>query len=174
MARDAFLFYVDDWLSSGRIELMDAHEERGYLRLLLRAWKDPDCSLPIDDVTLASWSKMGVQWFKETADRSLRMAELTSGAKVKACFREEKGRLINDRQRKEWNYQRQVNEKRAASGRKGGRPRKEILEVPRIANENQTKTKRLPNDNQMGKQNETNLNLNQKLNLNQEQMLKLT
>ena len=163
MPRDAFLFYVDDWLSSGRIELMDAHEERGYLRLLLRAWKDPDCSLPNDDVVLASWSKMGSQWFKDTCDKSLRVAGLTSGVKVKACFREASGRLINDRQRKEWEYQRAVNVKRSASGKLGGRPRKEI------PNENQTVTGSLPDGLANDKQTETNRNQKPKPSANAEE-----
>ncbi len=181
MPRDAFLFYVDDWLSSGRIELMDAHEERGYLRLLLRAWKDPDCSLPAEDVTLASWSKMGMQWFRETADKTLRMPGMSSGAKVRACFREANGRLINDRQRKEWDYQRAVNEKRAASGKKGGRPRKVLVEDPPLETppsenkadtpeeEKQTVIDCLPDGLANGKQNETNRNQKLKPSANAEE-----
>ncbi len=125
MPREAFLMYVDDWLSSSRIESMDAHEERGYLRLLLRAWKQPDCALPTDDVTLASWSKMGTQWFRETADRTLRAAKVTSGQKVRACFVEKDGRLINERQRREWDYQQKILTARIANGKHGGRPKKE-------------------------------------------------
>jgi uncharacterized protein YdaU (DUF1376 family) len=54
----AFLFYVEDWLSSTAIDLMTAAEERGYLRLLLHAWKNPDCGLPNDDRILAHLSKL--------------------------------------------------------------------------------------------------------------------
>jgi hypothetical protein len=125
MPRDAFLIYVDDWLSSGRIELMDAHEERGYFRLLLRAWKQPDCGLPTDDLTLAAWSKMGTQWFRETADRNLRVSGVTSGKKVRECFTEKAGRLFNDRQLREWNYQQNFMATRQANGKRGGRPKKE-------------------------------------------------
>lgn len=125
MPRDAFLMYVDDWLSSGRIELMDAHEERGYLRLLLRAWKQPDCALPTDDVTLSSWSKMGLQWFRETAEKTLRVPGLSSGMKVRACFIEANGRLFNERQHREWDYQQAYLANQIANGKRGGRPKKE-------------------------------------------------
>lgn len=136
MPREAFLLYVDDWLSSGKIELMDAHEERGYLRLLLRAWKEPDCGLPTDDLTLAAWSKMGTQWFRETADRNLRLAGRTSGQKVRECFLERGGRLFNERQLREFDYQQAFLATRVANGKRGGRPKK-------------------PNDNQVDNLDET-------------------
>ena len=157
MPKDAFLMYVDDWLSSGRIELMDAHEERGYFRLLLRAWKQPDCGLPTDDLTLAAWSRMGTQWFRETADRTLRIAGLTSGSKVRSCFVERNSRLFNERQLKEWDYQNTFIETRRRNGSLGGRPKKEPTD-------NQVVSSRLfpeePNDN-LEKPN-LNLNLNHK------------
>jgi uncharacterized protein YdaU (DUF1376 family) len=51
-----FPFYPDRWLSSSRIDLMSAEEERGYLRLLLRSWGMPDCTLPDDKNKLLKWS----------------------------------------------------------------------------------------------------------------------
>ena len=66
----AFLLYVDDWLSSTAIELMTAAEERGYLRLLMHAWKSPDCGLPKDDKTLAQLSKLGGAWRGKSGDRA--------------------------------------------------------------------------------------------------------
>jgi hypothetical protein len=127
MPRNAFLMYVDDWLSSSRIELMDAHEERGYLRLLLHAWKQPDCGLPTDDLTLAAWSKMGPQWMRETADRKFRVSGVTSGQKVRACFVERNGRLFNERQFREWENQLAYVEKQKDNGKRGGRPKKEPI-----------------------------------------------
>lgn len=160
MPRDAFFIYVDDWLSSGRIELMDAHEERGYFRLLLRAWKQPDCALPTDDLTLASWSRMGTQWFRETADRNLRADGVTSGSKVRACFQEANGRLFNVRQHKEWDYQQNVWAKRIANGKRGGRPKKEpndnLDETTRLSLGSEGESIRFRDQNQT----ETNLNLN--------------
>ena len=155
MPRDAFLFYVDDWLSSGRIELMDAIEERGYLRLLLRAWKQADCGLPVDDLILAAWSKMGQQWFQETADPSLRIANKTSGQKVLECFLKRDGRLFNEKQLAEREYQERINEARKANGQKGGRPRKK--EPDGKPNGNLNETGRFSENNHMGNLEKTNL-----------------
>jgi len=64
MAKDpAFPLYYSDWLGSTRIAMMDAHQERGYLRLLCHLWADKDCSLPDDDQLLARLSLMGEKWF---------------------------------------------------------------------------------------------------------------
>lgn len=150
MPRDAFLLYVDDWLSSSRIELMDAHEERGYLRLLMRAWKQSDCGLPTDELTLAAWSKMGSQWFRETADRALRVPGMTSGQKVLQCFFSRDGRFFNERQLSERQYQERVNEKRRANGALGGRP-------PGKPNGSSVITERLFSNNRTGNLEKTNL-----------------
>jgi uncharacterized protein YdaU (DUF1376 family) len=53
-----FPMYPDRWLSSSRIDIMSAEEERGYLRLLLRSWGMPDCTLPNDPSKLLKWSLM--------------------------------------------------------------------------------------------------------------------
>lgn len=53
----AFLLDVDDWLTSARIAAMTADEERAYFRLLMYQWKDPDCTLPDDDLLLAAMAK---------------------------------------------------------------------------------------------------------------------
>ena len=142
MAHDAFLMYVDDWLSSGRIDLMDAYEERGYFRLLLRAWKQPDCGLPTDQLTLAAWSRMGTQWFRETADKTLRTAGKTSGQKVLECFVERDGRLFNEKQLTERQYQEKINTARRSNGKLGGRPKKPDWE----ANNNLEETTRFPTE----------------------------
>jgi uncharacterized protein YdaU (DUF1376 family) len=106
----AFLFYVDDWLSSSRIDIMTGDEERGYLRLLLHAWKQPDCGLPNDDDLLAGWSKLGKKWRK-------------SSARIRACFFENNGRLYNERLLAEWNNQREFHEKRGAVAKAGAKAR---------------------------------------------------
>jgi uncharacterized protein YdaU (DUF1376 family) len=82
---DAFLLYIDDWLGSTNIEAMDAHEERGYLRLLLHAAKQPDCGLPNDPVFLAKLSKMGPRWARG------------GGEKVMRCFFQKGGKIFNRR-----------------------------------------------------------------------------
>lgn len=139
----AFLFYIDDWLSSKRVALMDAHEERGYLRLLLAAATESDCGLPDEDSWLAITSLLGSQWFRPTKERSKRVAGKTSGQKVRECFELRDGRLYNARLLKEWNHQREVSEAKRNAGILGGRPRKHMVlkqEPYGLANGKQTET----------------------------------
>lgn len=145
----AFLLYIDDWLSSPRISLMDAHEERGYFRLILHEYLQPDCGLPDDDKVLAVWSKLGPQWWLETRDKTLRQKGVTSGSKLRACFELRDGRLFNERLYREWLHQQEVRQKRSEVGRLGGRPRKNLL----VSTE---ESKRFSTKNQTGKQTETN------------------
>ena len=53
-----FPFFPDDWLSSSRIDLLTAEQERGYLRLLCRSWNMPDCTLPDNEEHLLRWSRI--------------------------------------------------------------------------------------------------------------------
>lgn len=115
----AFLFYIDDWLSSKKIARMDAVEERGYLRLLLYAATEPDCGLPNDDDELANISLLGPQWNKPTADEFKRFKSQTSGQKLRACFIEKGERLFNDRLLREFEHQKDVSAKRSASAKLG-------------------------------------------------------
>jgi hypothetical protein len=122
---DAFLLYVDDWLSSKKIAMMDAVEERGYLRLLLYAAKEPDCGLPDDDNQLAVISLLGHQWnrvtkelLKRTHDPETRVFR-TSGAKLRECFLARDGRLYNTRLMQEFIHQKEVREARARAGKIG-------------------------------------------------------
>jgi uncharacterized protein YdaU (DUF1376 family) len=107
----AFLFYVEDWLSSTAIDLMTAAEERGYLRLLLHAWKNPDCGLPNDDRILAHLSKLETEW------------QTGSGEVVRAEFFERDGRLYNERLLRERENQRAVREARSGAGKAGAESR---------------------------------------------------
>lgn len=122
---------------------MDAAEERGYLRLLLRAAKEPDCGLPDDDSQLAIMSLLGLQWNKPTADKSRRIGEATSGQKVRKCFFEKDGRIFNIRLLREFENQKRIRAVRAEAGKHGGRPKK------------QTETNSFTNVKANGKQNET-------------------
>ena len=122
----AFLMYIDDWISSKRIEMMDAAEERGYLRLLMRAAKEPECCLPDDDVQLAIMSMLGSQWYKPTTDKSRRVGSLTSGQKLRECFVVFDGKLRNERLYREYENQQKVREARSKAGGLGGRPKKQI------------------------------------------------
>jgi uncharacterized protein YdaU (DUF1376 family) len=166
---DAFLFYIDDWLSSGSIAAMDAAEERGYLRLLLRAAKEPDCRLPDDDAQLAVISLLGKQWWRPTKDPDRRFGAKTSGEKIRECFEAVDGRLHNERLHREWRHQKEVREKRREFGKLGGRPstgnQKVISEKPKgYSDENQKviqmETKMEPKGKANGNQTETNPNPN--------------
>lgn len=117
----AFLFYIDDWLSSKQIARMDATEERGYLRLLLYAATEPDCGLPNEEAELAIISMIGEQWGKVTIDPKKRFKGETSGKKVMRCFIEKDGRLYNERLLKEFGHQKEVARKRSEAGSRGGK-----------------------------------------------------
>jgi uncharacterized protein YdaU (DUF1376 family) len=120
----AFLMYIDDWLSSKHIHRMDAHEERGYLRLLLYAATEPDCGIPDDDQELASISMLGKQWFEPTKEEAKRFRNQTSGEKLRQSFVAKDGRLFNPRLLKEFEYQKEVSEKRKAAGVASGQSRR--------------------------------------------------
>lgn len=107
----AFLFYVEDWLSSTAIDLMTGAEERGYLRLLLHAWKAPDCGLPNDDRVLARLSRLDGEW------------HTGSGAVVRSEFFEKDGRLYNARLLKERENQIAVRMARSGAGKAGAEAR---------------------------------------------------
>jgi uncharacterized protein YdaU (DUF1376 family) len=115
---EAFLFYVDDWLSSPNVALLSLEEEGAYLNLLMRAWKQPDCGLPNDDTALAAWSKLGAAKWKK------------SGARLRALFEEQNGRLFNPRLMRErknqqdyWQARKERHGKRAEAGKVGAEKR---------------------------------------------------
>jgi hypothetical protein len=129
----AILLYIDDWLSSQRIAEMDAHEERGYLRLLLRAATEDDCGLPDDDKQLAIASKLGPQWFKPTREKEFRFGSLTSGQKVRQCFfadPEKPGRIFNARLLREFEYQKTVHASRKGAASAAAKARWDKLRKP--------------------------------------------
>lgn len=97
----AFMFYIDNWLGSTNIKLMDAYEERAYLHLLMAAARDPDRSLPDDDVQLAAKCDMKKWWFQPTRDEEMRIGDETAGQKIRKCFFAYEGRLYNERLLKE-------------------------------------------------------------------------
>ncbi len=119
----AFLLYADDWLSSTTIEMMSAAEERGYLRLLLHAWKSDDCGLPDDDAALALLSKLGADW------------QPKSGALLRSQFVARDGRLFNERLLTERAYQLGVRKSRSDAARKANEVRwRSVSDPSRIPN----------------------------------------
>ena len=54
-----FLFYVDDFVSDGKVEAMTTEEVGAYILLLCKAWREePPGSIPDDDRILARWARM--------------------------------------------------------------------------------------------------------------------
>lgn len=131
----AFHFYIDDWLSSKHVRRMDAHEERGYLRLILHAASEPDCGIPTDEQELADISLLGEQWFQPTKDPAKRFRNQTSGEKILACFFEKNGRYFNTRLLKEFEYQKEVNRKRKEASEKGVAARQRNQVVDQMVNQ---------------------------------------
>ena len=84
MKNPSFPCYVNNLLGSGRVAAMSNAELGGYWLLLCRAWNEEDCGLPDDDEILAAWSRFNGDWLKHKP-------------KIMRCFREQNGRLYNDR-----------------------------------------------------------------------------
>jgi uncharacterized protein YdaU (DUF1376 family) len=101
----AFLIYIDDWTSSTKIALMNGDEERGYLRLLMYAWKQPDCGLPDDDKSLSVISLLGKKWMRG------------SGAKLRDCFVQREGRLYSERLLREWLRKKEYDERKGLAAK---------------------------------------------------------
>lgn len=134
MARDkspAFQFYPDSWLSSRDVELMGPAGEGAYIRLLCYAWLEEDCGLPTDDEELAQLSRLGSKEWNGKV-----------GQRVKSKFREEGGRLFNDRLLDERKKQTEWSEKSSRGGRRSAERRANqkatVVEPPLQANGNRT------------------------------------
>ena len=114
----AFQFYPDSWLSSMDITLMTSAEEGAYIRLLCHAWLSPDCGLPADSRALQTLSRLGSAWSK-------------SEATIRAKFRQEDGRIYNDRLLAERSKQEVWREKSSAGGKRSGATRREANHEPK-------------------------------------------
>lgn len=87
-----FPLYIDDFLASKKVLRMTIGEQGAYLRLLMLAWSDPDCSLTKREPDL----KEMALWTSNTDGK---------WEKVRACFvphPEKRGRLYNPRLYAEW------------------------------------------------------------------------
>ncbi|MGV0964211.1 MAG: DUF1376 domain-containing protein [Polynucleobacter sp.] len=92
----AIPLFVDSYLTGTM--MLDAEQDGCNLRLMMAAWRQPDCGLPHDDKQLANIVRMPLaRWRK------------ISGP-VLALWTAENGRLFQGRLRREWEY---VNGKRA-------------------------------------------------------------
>lgn len=111
----AFQFYPADWLSSPKIQLMNAEQEGGYIRLLCYCWSDKDCSLPDDDVVLSKLSRLNEGWFNG------------GSTMVRECFilhPTKIGFLTNERLLKEREKQKLWKEKSIEGGKNSGESRR--------------------------------------------------
>ena len=113
-----------DFLASPRVQAMNCPQQGAYIRLMIYAWDDPDCSLPNDLGMLTQMAKWEVQW---------------GGLEpVLACFKKhphKKGRLYNPRLYEEFLYCQERSLKAAQSGKLGGlahRPPSEPTRLPPI------------------------------------------
>ena len=108
----SFPFYPDAWLSSTDIDLMTPAEEGAFIRLLARAWLEPDCGLPDDDKILAKLSRLNRSWNR------------VSGRKLRNKFRSENGRLYNDRLLEEFRKRLEWQEKSSQGGKKSAQAKR--------------------------------------------------
>lgn len=74
--------YVADWFASQSIALMTLEQEGAYMRLLMHAWASGDCTLPDDDNSLATLSRLGPKWYEG------------SGEIIRRCFKAKRARGV--------------------------------------------------------------------------------
>ena len=113
----SFSFYPNDWLGSQAVARMTPAQEGAYIRLLCYCWNDPDCSLPDDDDTLATLSRLGNEGWLEGGSTV-----------VKVCFNQhptKKGFLTNNKLYNVWLERKEWSDKSRAGGLKSGEVRKE-------------------------------------------------
>ncbi len=117
MGKDpAMPLYVNDWLSSPRVQSMTELQELAYFRLCLFCWASGDASLPDDDDQLAAMSRMGKGWFK-------------GGSQVvRKCFNQHPTKpeaLTNQRVLELWNERQEWREKSRIGGKRSGEKRRD-------------------------------------------------
>ncbi len=107
-----FPVFIADWLTSDAITLMLPEQEGAFFRLLLRAWGKGavEPSIPADDASLATLSRLGKRWGK-------------LGGLVREQFTERDGRLYNAKLSEVWADQQQKHDSAVERGKLGGRSR---------------------------------------------------
>jgi len=81
----AFQLYVNDFLGSNKINMMQPEALAGYTILLFVSWNEPDCGLPTETHSLVKLSKLFPDVFEKAKSSILEN------------FFEYKGRLYNRR-----------------------------------------------------------------------------
>lgn len=113
MAKDKlpwFPLWVNDWLSSTTITLMTPAQEGAYIRLLCHQWASSDCSLPNDDRALAALGRLD-----PTSSNCLVLLRRLFTECADDCKK-----IRNERLYSVWLKQREISDKRADAGQKGG------------------------------------------------------
>lgn len=101
-----FPFFTNDFLASSKIAVMSTEEIGAYVLLLCHAWNDPDCSLSDDDPIL------------------IRLGRFSGDiSRVRACFIQKNGRLVNERLEKEWKKYQEIHYVRSLASRKANNVR---------------------------------------------------
>ena len=119
-----FSFWVNDFLSSSKVELMKPEMVGGYLFLLLKEWQSSDCSLPVEDVILAKYSRLERRWSR-CRDVILR------------CFVEQDGKLYNPKLLEvRWDAIKKIEKARNAANARWGKGDKKQSEKKCVSNAN--------------------------------------
>jgi uncharacterized protein YdaU (DUF1376 family) len=107
-----FSFYAPDWLSSPSVNGMLPEQEGAFIRLLATAWGNGDAepSLPADDATLASQSRLGSRWKK-------------LGPAIRKQFTLRDGRLYNAKLSEVWREGQKRHADAVARGKRGAAKR---------------------------------------------------
>jgi uncharacterized protein YdaU (DUF1376 family) len=104
--------YIDRFLGSEDVQMMEADAFKGYVCLLLAAWQTDDCTLPINPDELARKSRLGAKkWAKFGAEvmRKFRMVTVTVSGTVTERYR-------NDVEFEIWTEAKRVFDARSAAG----------------------------------------------------------
>jgi uncharacterized protein YdaU (DUF1376 family) len=109
----AFMFYVDDFASDGKVEAMTTEGVGCYILLLCKAWREtPPGTIPDDDRLLARWARVSDQRWSELRREVLLPWEPSS-----------EGRLVQKRLSAEFRKQRERANSRSRSGKAGAEAR---------------------------------------------------
>ena len=81
--------YIDRFLGSSDVQMMEPAEFKGYVCLLLAQWQTDDCSLPSDHEELARISRIGTRLWRKHSDRILRKFVIANGRlRNEVCYEE--------------------------------------------------------------------------------------
>ncbi len=108
---NAVLFYINDFLGSGRVAAMTTEQVGAYVLLLLHQAQPDDGMLPDDDKALARLARLTLAKWRRISPE------------IMECFQREGGRVWNERMKEEIEYQKNHKAGRSDSGRKAAQAR---------------------------------------------------